>query len=377
MKKISSRLLKAYKALHRLLVQFFCSNEVDPGLLALNDYLRLENMLLRGCLTENNKKIRCNAQERWMLDNAAALTHGRSKNRICTFSPSSIINYEKREAGKKHSSLATRNPTSNKIRYTKKIKNQILYDILRIHPDWGKEKIFYELKKYFPRMSKREAFDMIYDTGMWINPKKKKGIQWFDFMNRFGKVTWAGDLFTNEVWTDHGQITYHTLFFVNLVTQEVFIAGTAEDCTAIWIERLLRWYSVSGEIPFDKDARCLIRDRDSRYSGVADWYFMEIGLTPKKISPGAPIMNFPAESFVRCIKHECLLHCIFLSGEGLRSMADTYAKYYNTRRPNRYFDGGYINEENTHWNGEGKIVKVSPLPGIITYYYRDPLQKAS
>lgn len=373
---LSKYIEKAYASMHNKLLLYFSEPEVDSGLVALNEYLRLENLILRGCLLEQTKKIRFNSEEKWILANGASKILGRSKGRISLLTPDQIIKYAKQKAAVKHCALgipqATTSESGKKTRISQKTKNAIMNEIITTHPKWDKMQICEEMRKYIPGISRLNIFDMIYDTGIWVKPSKKMGQQWYDFMNENGKVTWAGDFFTTEVWTDHGQRTFHTLFFVNLTTQEVFIAGTTEYCTSQWIVRTLNWYVETGEIPFDKGACCLIRDRDKRYSEDVDWLFVKLGLQPKKISPRAPIMNFPAESFVRKIKQECLSHCIFLSGEGLRRVIDIYTMYYNNWRPNSCRDGGYLNEDNTHWHCEGEIIKISFLPGILTYYFRRP-----
>ena len=367
---------KVYASLHNKLIQYFGNTEVDPDLVALNDYLRLENLILRGCMLEQKKKIRFNSEEKRVLANGALKILGRSKYRISLLTPDQIIKFAKQKAAVKHCALDIPKPITSgaekKTRVSKKTKIAIVNDIINSHPNWDKVQICEEIRKYIPGISRLKTYDMIYDTGMWIKPDKKKGQQWYDFMNENGKVTWAADFFSTEVWTDHGQRTFHTLFFVNLTTQEVFIAGTTEYCSSTWVEKTLNWYLESGEPPFDKGACCLIRDRDKRYSEDVDLLLIKLGLPPKKISPRAPIMNFPAESFVRRIKQECLSHCIFLSGEGLRRMIDIYTEYYNNWRPTSFRDGGYLNEDNTHWHSEGEIKKFSPLPGIITYYFRQP-----
>ena len=60
-----------------------------------------------------------------------------------------------------------------------------------------------------------------------------------------------------------------------------------------------------------------------------DWYFTQIGIIPKMIAPGAPVMNYHAEQFVRKIKHECLNHCVFLSEKSLRTTLSAYVEYYH------------------------------------------------
>lgn len=81
-------------------------------------------------------------------------------------------------------------------------------------------------------------------------------------------------------------------------------------------------------------------------------------------------MNYHAEQFVRKIKHECLNHCMFLSEKVLRETLDAHVDYYHTQRPNTKFNGGCIIEDGTHWQRDGAITHISPIPGLRGYYYR-------
>ena len=95
---------------------------------------------------------------------------------------------------------------------------------------------------------------------------------------------------------------------------------------------------------------------------------IESGHAPQLVAEGE---NYHAEQFVRKIKHECLSHCLFLSGKALRTVIDAYVEYYNTQRPNTKFNGGCIQEDHTHWQCEGEIRQTAKIPGLITYSYRE------
>ena len=359
-----------YKPLHEKLVNFAASSELDPELAARNEYLRLENMILRGMFFEDKKRLRFTEEEKKSLARAAAKVKGRSKFSATMLSPWQVVNYSKREGGKKYVSVFPRK--QNPVRLSKAYKEDILRSIVVDHPQWNKWQVWQEMLKYFDNIPPFQVYNMLYDMGFWDGEKPVKGIQWNDFIKKFEKVTWAGDFFSTEVWTDHGQWTFFTLFFVHLETQKVISAGTTNHCTSQWLVNTLKWWTGAGESPFGPDARFLIRDRDRRYTAEVDWYFMEMGMMPRVISPGAPVMNYHAEQFVRKIKHECLSHCLFLSGTALRKVIDAYVDYYNTQRPNTKFNGGCIIEDHTHWQTEGEIQQDIKVPGLLNYYFRVP-----
>lgn len=367
-KRSNSKLRKnPYASLHRKLIEFTENAELDEELTLRNEYLHMENMILRGMYFKRKDRLKLTEAEKQELAVPASKMRGRSKVKVSLLSPAQIIRFSKKASGKKYVSLFPKKRSAPRISTV--YKGDILRSIIEEHPRWTKHEVWEEMQKYFPDIPAFQVYDLLYDIGHWDAKKIVRGLPWKDFLKRFEKVTWAGDFFSTDVWTDYGQWTYFTLFFIHLETQRVFLAGTTRHCTSQWIINTIKWWT-DGESPFGPDARFLIRDRDTRYTAEVDWYFAQVGLMPKIISPGAPVMNFHAEQFVRKIKHECLSHCLFLSGDALRNVLDMYVKYYNTQRPNTRFNGGCILEDETHWQTEGEIRQITTLPGLLNYYYR-------
>ena len=327
-----------YEKLHSKLLTFAANAELDPDLTLRNEFLHLENMILRGLYFERNERLKFTDAEKQELAMSASKVRGRSKVKASLLSPAQVVRFSKQALGQKYVSLFPK--AKNPVRVKKRSKEEVLLEIIETHPRWTKKQVWEEMEKYFPNIPAFQVYDMLYDVGYWDAKPVVRGIPWKEFLKRFEKVTWAGDFFTTDVWTDHGQWTYYTLFFIHLETQRVFLSGTTPHCTSEWLIQTLKWWSGGFDTPFGPDARFLIRDRDRRYTEEVDWYFMQMGLMPKVISPGAPVMNYHAEQFVRKIKHECLSHCLFLSGQALRKVLDAYVEYYNTQRPNTRFNGG-------------------------------------
>ena len=361
------RLYNPYPPLHRKLVGFAANVRLESDAVARNEYVRLENMILWGMYYKKFKKIKFTTAEKEYLATPAAAMRGRTMFRATFMSPAQIVKYSHSASGRKYVSLFPRKKCE--VRLSAEYQWDILYNIVAENPTWNKRQIFEEMRKYFEKIPAFRVYDMLYGMGFWDGQKNVPGLQWSQFLARFEKVTWAGDFFSVEVWTPNGQITYFVLFFIHLATQRVIIGGITPNATSEWlIQRIKSWTDYGS--PFGEDARFLIRDRDRRYTDEVDWYFTQIGILPKKVSPGAPVMNCYAEQFVKKIKHECLGHCIFLSESALRNTINLYLEYYHQQRPNSKYNGGCIMENATHWQRDGEIVHVSTLPGLLGYYYR-------
>ena len=364
----TSRLLhNPYKKLHKRLVNFVENADLDPDLLARNEYLRLENMILRGMAYKTTSIIRFSLEEKEQLARAAIRLQGRTKVNVSLLSPRQILRYAYTMARKRYSSLGpTKKP---RTRLGRQYHQAVLQTIIDAHPTWGKVRIWQEMEKHFHGIKRFYVYDMLYQIGFWDSKKVHPGLAWKEFLAKFEGVTWAGDFFTVDVWTEYGLITHYVLFFIHLATQRVVIAGITPHATEDWLINILRAWT-DGESPFGTDARFLIRDHDRRYTKYVDWYFAKMGMSPTRISPGAPVMNYHAEHFVYKIKHECLSHCIFLSEKALKQVIDAYVYYYHNQRPNKKFNGGCIMENETHWLEDGKITQAELIPGLLNYYYR-------
>jgi transposase InsO family protein len=79
----------------------------------------------------------------------------------------------------------------------------------------------------------------------------------------------------------------------------------------------------------------LIRDRDSKYSGVFDEVFRSSGIRMVKTPVRAPQANAIAERFVRTVRAECLDWLLILNRRHLERALRVYAEHYNTHRPHR------------------------------------------
>ena len=356
-----------YAPLHKQLASFAANVHLEPESVARNEYVRLENMILWGMFYEKNKRAVFTTAEKEYLAIPASAMKGRTKFQASALSPAQIVKYSHTASGKKYISLFPRKRCY--VRQTGDYQKDILYYIVSEHPQWNKKQIFAEMRKYFENIPAFRVYDMLYDMGFWDGKKNTPGLPWPQFLARFENITWAGDFFSVEVWTKQGQITFYVLFFIHLATQRVVIGGISPHATSEWLIQMIKSWTDSGS-PFGPDARFLIRDRDRRYTDEVDWYFTQIGILPKKVSPGAPVMNCYAEQFVHKIKHECLDHCIFLSEEALRNTIDLYLDYYHKQRPNSKYNGGCIIEDATHWQRDGVIVHTATLPGLLGYYYR-------
>ena len=80
-----------YAPLHKKLIDFASNAELNPELTARNEFLRLENLILRGLFFEGKERLRLTEAEKQELAAAAVKIKGRTKVSATLLSPSQVI----------------------------------------------------------------------------------------------------------------------------------------------------------------------------------------------------------------------------------------------------------------------------------------------
>jgi putative transposase len=187
------------------------------------------------------------------------------------------------------------------------------------------------------------------------------------FIRAHAHVIAAADFFITEVWTVRGLVRHFTLFFVDIATRRVHIAGTTTNPTSAWMEQIARNVT-DCEAGFLRHKRFLIMDRDSvfapRFRAILGDAGVEILLTAYQ----APNMNAHAERFVRSIRTECLDQMIFVGRASLERTLGDYVAHYHGERSHQ----GLGNEIPVRPppQRDGSVQVTDRLGGLLKYYHR-------
>jgi hypothetical protein len=71
-------------------------------------------------------------------------------------------------------------------------------------------------------------------------PERNRKTTWKEFLVRHWELIVAADFFTAEVWTRRGVKRFLILFFIDLSTRKVEIAGIASATNGLWMSQIGR-----------------------------------------------------------------------------------------------------------------------------------------
>jgi len=164
----------------------------------------------------------------------------------------------------------------------------------------------------------------------------------------------ACDFFTVETaWLK----TLYVLFFIELGTRRVHVAGVTANPDSGWVTQQAR--NLTMELDDSSSFGFLIRDRDSKYARSFDEVFCAEGMRVLRTPIMAPKANAFAERWVRTVRQECLDW--------------VYVEHYNRERPHRGLALATPNGPNCHTANcsyPGPVRRRDLLGGLIHEYSR-------
>ncbi len=211
------------------------------------------------------------------------------------------------------------------------------------NPTWGYRRIHGELAGLGYRVAPSTVWAILKRAGIDPAPRRA-GQSWREFLRGQASGIVACDFFTvDTIALRH----LYVLFFVELRTRRVHLAGITENPTRAWVAQQARNLMVDmveaselrpgavidGAGPGRERWRVLIRDRDAKFTAAFDAVFTSEGVRVIKTPVRAPVANAYAERWIATVRRECLDRMLILGPTQLRRVPETYLEHYNTHRP--------------------------------------------
>lgn len=325
---------------------------VHADLVRENEYLRVENKILRSKLP---KHVRTTYPEKLKLIHYGLRLGGKIKEVI------SIVNYvtfRRWVVAFKEGSLNTK-----RIGRPRKTTQEIMEIILRMaieNLNWGYTRIMGELNKLGISLGRNTIKKCMIDNGLNPAPVRYED-SWDAFIKRTFETLYACDFFSREIWTPFGKKVMFVLFFINIRTRKVHIAGITDHPSELWMVNRAKYMEEFFE---DDTKKILIRDGDKKFTQKFDDIFKIHNTLVKKLPYRSPNLNPYAESWVSVIFRECI-DKFFIFGEShFEYLVRQYTSFYNEKRPHSSL--GYLPPEPV-----GNIKCESRLGGVLKHYYRE------
>ena len=329
------------------------------------DYLREENRVLREQL--GTRRLRFTEDQRRRLATKAKLVGRRLLSDIAGLvTPDTLLAWHRKLIAEKYDGSAKRGPGRPRI------INEIETLVVRMaqeNRDWGYRRILGAMSNLGHIVGRGTVANILKKNGIEPAPERVRKTTWKEFLTQHWELIVAADFFTIEVWTAKGLQRLIVLFFIDLSTRRVEVAGTSAVANGLWMSQIARNLtdSVDGLLT---GKRYLIHDRDPLFTAEFLSTLADSDVKSVKLPPRSPNLNAYAERFVRTIKESCLDRMILFGEDSLRAAIQNFVAHYHKERNHQGLSNRLIQPERDHLENTGAIERRQRLGGMLNYYYR-------
>src|SRR5262249_34970677 len=131
--------------------------------------------------------------------------------------------------------------------------------------------------------------------------------------------------------TWRGLATYYVLFFLNLKSRRVSLAGVTRHPTEAWMQQMARnaMDENSGTL---RQHRYVLHDRDAKFCTSFRAILASGQVCCLTLPARSPNLNAFAERWVRSVKQECLSKLILFGEVSLRHSLSEFIEHYHAER---------------------------------------------
>jgi transposase InsO family protein len=329
------------------------------------DYLREENRVLRAQI--GDRRLRFDDDQRGRLAVRAKVLKRRVLREIGTIvTPETLLRWHRKLIAEKYDGSARRAP--GRPRTISAIAALVVRMAVE-NRDWGYRRIQGALSNVGHAVARGTIANILKNKGMEPAPERNRKTTWKEFLSRHWELIVAADFFTVEVWTRRGLQRFLVLFFIELSSRRIKIAGIVSQVNGLWMSQIARDLSDPVDGLF-VGKRYLIHDRDPLFTAEFLKMLAEVGIRSVKLPPRSPNLNAYAERFVRTIKEACLDRMILFGEGSLRKVVREFVAHYHLERHHQGLGNRLITPEACQSVHRGPIRRHQRLGGMLNYYYR-------
>jgi putative transposase len=323
----------------------YITGSVDQELLVRNEYLVIENRILRLQITG---RVRLSDGERKTLAELGKRLGKKALQEVASIvTPDTILAWHRKLIANKFDGSEHRQAPGRPM-----IDREVEALVVRMAPEnryWGYDRIVGALKHLGYTISDQTVGNILKRHGIPPAPERKKTTTWHECIHTHMDMLVATDFFTTEVWTACGLVTYYVLFFIHVASRKVHVAGMTPHPDQHWMVQMARNVPMT-DWGFLQPGQYLLHDRDGKFYPAFRQTIDAAGVKRVPLPPQSPNLNTYAERWVRSVKEEALSRLILFGERSLRHALNQYETHYHQERPHQ---------------GMGNVV-LMPLPGHRT-----------
>jgi putative transposase len=291
------------------------------------DYLREENKVLREQLA--GRRLRLNDDQRRHLAAKAKGVGRKILVEIATIvTPETLLAWHRKLIAQKYDGSGKRRQGRP---FTAAEIEALVLKIAEENRSWGYRRIQGALPNLGHEIARSTIAAILERHGLEPAPERVRKTTWKDFLTRHWELIVAADFFTVEAWTKRGLQRFLVLFFIELSTRGVVVAGIACRVNGLWMAQVGRNLTdpIDGILA---GKRYLIHDRDPMFTEDFLAILASAGVQSVKLPPKSPNLNAFAERFVRSVKESCLDHLILFGERSVRTAIHEFVEHYHHER---------------------------------------------
>ncbi len=207
---------------------------------------------------------------------------------------------------------------------------ELVVRLARENPGWGYRRIQGELLGLGVKLAPSTVWTILKKSGIEPAPRRL-GTSWAEFLGQQAANILECDFLTVDTLFLR---RFYVLFFVELATRRVHLAGITTNPNGRWVTQQARNLLMQLD---DEDVRprFLVRDRDSKFTRDFDEVFRLEGIRVIKAPVRAPKARAHAERWVGSVRRECLDRLLILGRRHLEHVLVAYVRHFNEHRPHR------------------------------------------
>jgi putative transposase len=329
------------------------------------EYLQEENRVLRE--QTGKRRLRFTDDQRRRLAVKANFLGRKTLTELDTLvMPDTLLNWHRKLIAEKYDGSAKRRPGRPQVR--EEIQRQVVR-MAEENRTWGYRRIQGALSHLGYKLAVSTIAEILRRHGIEPAPERSRKTSWKEFLAQHWGLIVAADFFSVEVWTWKGLKRFLVLFFIDLATRQVEIAGISSAANGFWMSQVGRnaTDAVDGML-FGK--RYLIHDRDPLFTAEFQQLLADVGVKSVKLPRQSPNLNAHAERFVRTIKESCLERLVLFGERSLRTAVHEFTQHYLRERHHQGLGNRLILGDNCGEAKRGRIQRRQRLGGLLNYYSR-------